>query len=91
MSSSKNNTIDSCELGSIYLRDTTLSIENCENFEESKIKTINSVYEIYNEVNVHATISEKIENAKEIYYSKFSSIFDLLNDIKSRISNYFGM
>ncbi len=92
MSSSKNNTIDNCELESIYLRDTTLNIENCENLEESKIKTVNSVYEIYNKENVHAaTISEKIENAKENYYSKFSSIFALLNLIKSRISNYLGM
>ncbi len=91
MSSSKNNTIDSCELESIYLRDTTLNIENCESLEESKIKTVNSVYEIYNEENVHATISEKIENARENYYSKFSSIFALLNEIKSRISNYFSM
>ena len=92
MSSSKNNTIDNCELESIYLRDTTLNIENCENLEESKIKTVNSVYEIYNKENVHAaTISEKIENAKENYYSKFSSIFALLNLIRSRISNYLGM
>ena len=92
MSSSKDNTIDNCELESIYLRDTSVNIENCENFEESKIKAVNSVYEIDNEENAYAAaISEKVENAKEIYYNKFSSIFTLLNTIKSRIRNYLGM
>ncbi len=52
MSSSIDSTIDNCELGSIYLRDATLNIKNCENFEESKIKTVNSVYEIHTEENV---------------------------------------
>jgi len=92
MSSSKDNTIDNCELESIYLRDATLNIKDCENFEESKIKAVNSVYEIDNEENAYAaTISEKVESIKEIYYNKFSTIFTLLNTIRSRVRNYLGM
>lgn len=92
MSSSNDNTIGNCELESIYLRDTTLTVENCENVEESNIKTVNSVYKIDNEENVHAvTVSERVENAKEIYYNKFLSIVTLLNAIKSRIRSYLGL
>jgi parallel beta-helix repeat protein len=92
ISSSKDNTVDNCELESIYLRDTTLNIENCEKIEESKIKTVNSVYEIDNEEDVNSvTVSEKVENGKETYYNKFSSFFTLLNLIKSYIRNYLGM
>lgn len=90
MSSSNDNTIDNCELESIYLRDATLNIKDCENFEESKIKAVNSVYEIDNEENAYAaTISEKVENTKEIYYNKFVSILymKLFKNILKLISN----
>ena len=46
--------------------------------EESKIKTVNSVYKIYNKENEHSTtINEKVESLKEIYINKLSSIFAL--------------
>jgi parallel beta-helix repeat protein len=78
MSSSIDNTIDDCDLKSIYLRDATLKIENCENFEESKIKTVNSVYEIYNEEN---------EENKPVSYKKENgfSLSTILDQIRFRL------
>jgi len=46
---SKDNTITDCKIDTIYLTDDSqLSIEDCPDFDESKIKTINSEYEIKN-------------------------------------------
>ena len=46
---SKDNTITDCSLGTVYLTDDSqMSIMDCEDLDESKIKTINSEYEIKN-------------------------------------------
>ena len=46
---SKDNTITDCSLGTVYLTgDSQMSIMDCEDLDESKIKTINSEYEIKN-------------------------------------------
>ena len=87
MSSSTDSTIDNCELESIYLRDATLNIKNCENFEESKIKTVNSVYEIYNEENAgNNPVSYKKENG--FFLSTILNLIRLrLETIKEWIAN----
>lgn len=92
MSGSMDSIIDNCELENIYLKDTTVSIKDCKNVEESNIKTINSMYEIDDEAKAYAKIiSEKVENAKEKYYAKFPTIVAILNLIKSRIRIYLNM
>ena len=87
MSSSIDSTIDNCELESIYLRDATLNIKNCENFEESKIKTVNSVYEIYNEENAENNpVGYKKENG--FFLSTILNLIRLrLETIKEWIAN----
>jgi hypothetical protein len=47
---SKDNTIKDCSIDSVYLTGgSQMSIMDCENVDESKIKSINSDYEIKNE------------------------------------------
>ena len=47
--SSTDNTITDCTLDTIYLIDeSTISIKDCADFDETKIKSINSEYEISN-------------------------------------------
>ena len=51
---SKDNTITDCKIDTIYLTDDSqLSIKDCPDLDESKIKTINSEYEIKNK-NIHS-------------------------------------
>jgi len=51
---SKDNTIIDCTLDTVYLTDDShMSIKDCADLDESKIKTINSEYEIKNK-NIHS-------------------------------------
>lgn len=85
---SKNNTIDDCELDNVYLRELSVDTIDCKVFEESKTKTINPLHEIDNRYVYAVTVVEGVENAKDRFYSKFSSIVTLLIEIKSLIRNY---
>ncbi len=57
---STDNTITDCTLDTIYLSDkSTISIKDCADFDETKIKSINSEYEINNQESKKSGITER--------------------------------
>jgi len=89
-SGSKDTKLTDCTLGAIYLIDeSSLNIEDCENLDESNIKTVNSEYQINSIEETENSISET-DSQREIrnrIINRIRSILSLWNVTRIRFRN----
>jgi len=86
---SKENTISNCVLDTIYLTENSqVTIEDCTNFDDSKIKAINSEYKIKNkESNVPLTTEIQNVPSRSLFINRIYSFLSSINILRTRFKN----